>query len=127
MEVENYVRPVGDKQPPFVIDSGLLERRQLVHQASKVHDHTVSDDTLDILVENTGGNQMKLVFYTFNDDSVSSIGSASDSSAIIVIGRQDIHELALSLVSPLSTQNHVNATSRSKCFVNVIQSFRLLE
>ena len=62
MEIEHNVSAVAQVDAVRVVDVGFTQSLQLRQQATKVHDHTVSNHAVHASVQNTRRDQVKLVF-----------------------------------------------------------------
>ena len=73
----------------------------LFGQDHRIDDHAVTDDVDRSRAEDSGGNGMQDVFFTFEVQRMTGVGSALESCDYLVIRRQYVHDFAFAFIAPL--------------------------
>ena len=77
VEPEEQMRPVGERDASGGRDAFFFEVVEFLEQTGKVDDDAVADDACCLLVEDTRGDQVELVFFTgVVVDGVAGVGAA---------------------------------------------------
>jgi hypothetical protein len=108
------MRPFGDSQPASKIDTSGLQTFRFGHKRLRVEDNSIANHTLRTGLQNSGRNLMKDKLLFAENDRMPGIGAALISNDDICDIGQDINDLALSFVTPLSTHHHQTPAMRTK-------------
>ena len=100
-----------DEQPPFHLIALLLDGADLVEHRHRIEHHAVTDDTGDPLMEDPTGHQMEDERLIAPTDGVACIGSALIARHDVNLITEQVHDLALSFVAPLASNNNSNRHS----------------
>lgn len=87
VEVEDDVSAIGEEDATLGIDARSGETIDFVEERWEVDDDSVADDAGGFFVEDSGGEEVEFVFFAFDDDCVSGIGSAGYAGADVVLLR----------------------------------------
>ncbi len=102
---EHQVRPVADKQPPIDADARQPKLFHLVEERLEIDDNAVADDAGEGGVEDAGRNQAQDELPPADIHGVPRVVSALRPGDDGESRRQQVDDLALSLVAPLGTDN----------------------
>ena len=108
MRGKNEVRLLGDAELAGEIVAALGQLLGLGPEQDGIDDHTVADDIGLATLENPRRNRAQDVLLTVELKRMAGIGTALETRYDLVAGRQYIHDLALALVAPLQTEDHVD-------------------
>ena len=108
MRGKNEVRLLGDAELAGEIVAALGQLLGLGPEQNGIDDHTVADDIGLATLENPRRNRAQDVLLTVELKRMAGIGTALETRYDLVAGRQYIHDLALALVAPLQTEDHVD-------------------
>ena len=108
MRRKNEVRLLGDAELAGEIVAALGQLLGLGPEQNGIDDHTVADDIGLATLENPRRNRAQDVLLTVELKRMAGIGTALETRYDLVAGRQYIHDLALALVAPLQTEDHVD-------------------
>ena len=89
----------------MVVHIVRVKLRQLFEHAADVDDNAVAEDVLAARVQDAAREKMESVLNSISDDGVSCVGATVETSAYIVILRQDIHKFALAFITPLRSKD----------------------
>ena len=115
------MRPCGDFQAAFVVHIVLVKLSQFLEHAADVDDDAVAEDILAARVQDATREKMEGIFDTVSDDGVSSVRTTIETSAHVVVLRQDVHKLALAFVAPLRAED--DAETRIDASTAALPSF----
>src|SRR5262245_28401898 len=94
---------VADEQSPVAADPGGAQFLNLTLEGREVDDHAVSDHAYLIRMQYSRGYQMQHVLLTVDDHRVTGVVSSLIAGYHIEVCRQQIDDLALAFITPLST------------------------
>ena len=100
----HHVRTVGDHQP-LARDAPLAKTVDLFDQLARVDHDAVADDTQLAVVEDARRHQMDREPLAVDHERVPRVGAAVVSDHRVMLGREQIDDLALALVAPLKPHN----------------------
>mmetsp|Transcript_10587 Transcript_10587/g.28988 ORF Transcript_10587/g.28988 Transcript_10587/m.28988 type:complete len:272 (-) Transcript_10587:61-876(-) len=107
MQVKQQVGPVRDEQAPLDLHPPGLQGLDLAEHAWQVHHHAVANHAYCVRVKDAGGHKVQRVLVALGVvDGVPGVCPTLGTRNNLVLSSQDVHELALALISPLSTQHH---------------------
>ena len=87
-------------------DALLGEHVDLLEEDLRVHDAAVADHGEGALVHDAGGNLVKRELLAVGDDGVTGVGAAGVAADHVEVAGDEVSDLALALVAPLSTHEH---------------------
>ena len=96
----------------MVIDPRSRELFQFREQMVGIEHHAVADDADDPRMQDAGGNLLEDELAVADDDGMSGVGAALVADDQVGPLREDVDELALALVAPLSADDHDASGSR---------------
>ena len=102
MERHDHVRAVAHEQSRTELDASLLKLLQFADQRDGIHDNAVADDALLVRVQNARRCEMEYIAVLAHLDGVTRIVAALVADNPVHFLREDINDLPLPLVSPLS-------------------------
>ena len=88
--------------------ASCLEAVELAYEVLGVENYTCADKAEGVLVENTRGNEVELVYLTVINYGMTSVVTALRAYNNIGAGGDDVDYLTLSFVSPLCTNNNIS-------------------
>ena len=98
---EDEVRPAGDAEP-VARDAARRQRVDLGEQRRQVDDDAVGDDRDDVVVEDPARRQLQGVALAADDDGVAGVVPALVAHDVAVLLGQQVDDLGLAFVAPLS-------------------------
>ena len=104
---QHQVRAVADQQAWRGIDTARDEFVEFIAQREGVDHHTVADDARGLVVQDTGWQQVQDRLLTFDHHRVAGVGAALATHYHIGARGKQVDDLALALVAPLQTQDHL--------------------
>ena len=104
------VRVAGDLEG-VAGDALALEDVDLGEEDLGVDDAAVADHRVGALVHDAGGDLVKRQLVTVGDDGVSGIGAAGVAADDVEVAGDEVGDLALALVAPLSSHEHCSRHS----------------
>src|SRR5258706_3824358 len=99
------MRARRDPQAPIHFHTGFVEHLNFIEQYLRVNDYTAADQPRCILRENAGWHQVNLERPKLIDNRMSRIIPAIEPRHIIHALGEIIHDLTLTLVTPLRTDH----------------------
>ena len=97
---------IADAQAAAYIHAGRLQLGDFGQQGLRREHHAVADVAGDIGAQDAGGNQAQHLLAPFDDQGMAGIVSPLEADdALDLIGEQ-VHDLALALVTPLGADHH---------------------
>ncbi len=95
----------GADAQPAGVDLARAELVQLAHERARVDDDARSDDAQRPRVEDAGWHQVDSEASLIADDRMAGIGPAVAADHQVRIAREQVDDLALALVAPLTADN----------------------
>ena len=101
----DHVGPVGDAQIVPDLDPPVAQPVDLLDQNGRVDDDAIGDHAELLRVENARGDEVHGVSFLAHDHGVAGVGPAVVADDDVVLGRQQVDDLALALVAPLQADD----------------------
>jgi hypothetical protein len=108
------MRPFGYSQAAGEIETSSLKTFRLGHKRLRVEDNSITNHALRIGVKNSGWDLMKDKLLFVEYDRMPGIRTALISYDDVCIVGQNINDLALTFIAPLSTHHHQTPAMRTK-------------
>jgi len=84
MKVKDEVGTVRDLHSALILDAAGRQSIELIEEGGEVDDNAVANDARGLVIQNSRGEQMELVFLAFDDNGMTSVGTSSHAGADIV-------------------------------------------
>mmetsp|Transcript_66098 Transcript_66098/g.215041 ORF Transcript_66098/g.215041 Transcript_66098/m.215041 type:complete len:396 (+) Transcript_66098:589-1776(+) len=107
--VKEQMRTGRDEDPLDRPRVEVLEVIQLPHERRHVDHHAVTDQVLAGPIDHAARQQVEGVLLAIHEKGVPGVGAAVKAGAELDVLREDVHELALALIAPLSAEHHAEA------------------
>ena len=105
----------------MVVHIVCVELSQLFEHAADIDNNAVAEDVLASRVQNAARKKMESVLDAISDDGMSRVCSTVETSAYVVILREDIHKFALAFITPLRSKD--DAKARVEAGIAALTSF----
>lgn len=109
LNLRDKVSSVCQLEATFIVDTVLVELRQLFKHRLNVHNNTVAEKILAAGVEDTARQQMESVLVSIGHNSVSCVGAAIEASANVVIFSENVDKFAFAFIAPLGAEDDAEA------------------
>jgi hypothetical protein len=114
MHIEDNMSPIRDVYPSLGIQPMLLQRLQFLEEAGHMNDTATSNDIDASRVHKAAGENVKVVGDAVCDNRVPGIVTALGATAYLRFVGEDIGELALAFVAPLSAEDNGDGHAEEK-------------
>ena len=116
---EHHVRPVADPNPVEHVDPAFRQGVDLAEKRNRIDHDTRSDHAERPFVKHAGGEQVQGERVATDTDGVPGIGTAVEPHDEVVSGAEQVHDLALALVTPGEAEHAgmLSAGSRSQALL----------
>src|SRR5215472_5093861 len=108
----DQVGALADDQVAW-LDAALSELLDLADEDARVGDHAVADDAGDVRMQDAARDELELELAMLGDDGMPSVVAALGSDHHVGLLGEEVDELALALVSPLSTDDNYDHSGDS--------------
>lgn len=105
LDTGDQVGSSRDLQSTVVVDAVVIELLELTEHAGDVHDDTVSEKVMAVLVHDTAREQVEGVLDFVDHDGVAGVGATVESGTQVVVLGEDVHEFTLTFVTPLGSED----------------------
>jgi hypothetical protein len=100
-------------QAPTPLEAVGIERLELLEEAGKVDHRAVAQNVLRVRVDETAREQVKSVLLVLHHDCVARVRTAIEARNDVVVLREHVGQLPLSLVAPLASHYRRDARLHS--------------
>ena len=99
------MRPVADEDVLLVLEATSPDLVELADERAGIDNDSIADDADRVLIEDPRGNKVENVLLVFDLHRVAGVRSPLVANDHIGPGRQYVHDLPLTLISPLETDH----------------------